>query len=259
MKGVSAESRLFIYVRKQLGLSQRKMAVKLGINQSSISKIESGVHRPRVSTIRKLERLVRKPADTLACEALGMPVPEPTPMAAPKQQEARVIKINPRYRHIDTRELEYLHARFSMEANELKRKALHARYTLEAKALRTRLHRITWAYIIEEEEQAETVHALLQEKAAPARLKEYAGKQLMEVKARKLAEKSYGIHLRTVPELMLEDVKVEAMELKSESRSQQAAQIKRILKDRKRRETGNMLPMGRVATLPKAGLVAASV
>ncbi|MGB5931345.1 MAG: helix-turn-helix transcriptional regulator, partial [Cyclobacteriaceae bacterium] len=63
MEAVTAEAKMFVYARRQLGMSQRRLAIRLGVNQSSISKIESEVHRPRVSTIRKLERLMRLPAE----------------------------------------------------------------------------------------------------------------------------------------------------------------------------------------------------
>lgn len=53
-------SKLFLYVRTQRNLSQAGMAIRLNVNQSTISKIEKGMHRPRAKLTQKLEVVAQK-------------------------------------------------------------------------------------------------------------------------------------------------------------------------------------------------------
>jgi len=48
-------ARIFIFCRESLDISQRKMALLLEVNQSTISRIEKGEFFPTRSLIRKLE------------------------------------------------------------------------------------------------------------------------------------------------------------------------------------------------------------
>ena len=47
--------RLFIFCRENLGLSQRKMAKILAVNQSTVSRIEKGEIFPKKDLIERLE------------------------------------------------------------------------------------------------------------------------------------------------------------------------------------------------------------
>lgn len=261
MKGVSAEARLFEYARKHLGMSQRRLALRLGMNQSSISKIESGVHRPRVNTIRKLELLTGKRAELLACEALGLPVPKPVREVSTteKQQEARVIKLNPRYRQMDTKELEYLKCKFSSDAVDLKVKAHRDTYQLKGKILKTRLHKITLEHLQLKYKEVSSLHDFLLKKGAPTKMLETTQTRLNTAALQLKKQKSYGIHLHTIAELMLEELKIDTLLAKSRKRSQYAAQIEFILETRKQQSVPATLPLARLASFPTQRYVVMSI
>ena len=53
MPGISGRVRLR-EVRERLFVTQKELAQRSGVTESSISRIESGVYKPRISTIRKL-------------------------------------------------------------------------------------------------------------------------------------------------------------------------------------------------------------
>ena len=53
----SVTSRLFKYVRDKKMLNQKQLAVKLGINQSTVSRIENRLQTPRYGLIKKLSIL----------------------------------------------------------------------------------------------------------------------------------------------------------------------------------------------------------
>ena len=52
-------ARLFTFCRENLGWSQRTMAQQLGVNQSTISRIERGDIFPRTRLIEKLEKAMK--------------------------------------------------------------------------------------------------------------------------------------------------------------------------------------------------------
>ena len=58
MKTVS--SRIFVHVRQERNLSQAAFARRLEVHQSTISKIEKGIHRPRPKLTKRLEQLTQK-------------------------------------------------------------------------------------------------------------------------------------------------------------------------------------------------------
>lgn len=67
-------ARIFLFCRESLGISQRKMAILLEVNQSTISRIEKGDFFPTQPLIEKLEskmkldlgQLIRKAIQSIA-------------------------------------------------------------------------------------------------------------------------------------------------------------------------------------------------
>ncbi|MCK5016422.1 MAG: helix-turn-helix domain-containing protein [Candidatus Peribacteraceae bacterium] len=53
-------TRMVLALRKKLGLTQREMAIKLKVDQLTISKWERGLTRPDIHNRKKLNRLERK-------------------------------------------------------------------------------------------------------------------------------------------------------------------------------------------------------
>jgi transcriptional regulator with XRE-family HTH domain len=250
MEPVTAEAKMFVYARRQWGMSQRKMARRLGVNQSSISKIESGVHRPRVSTIRKLERLMRQPADHLACLAMGKPLPEPqkpATAAAPAAKEAKVIKLNPRYRRMDSSDLNYLKGKYFVEAHDLERKALRTQYTLREKALKSRLHRLNMEAFREQHQSAADLHAYLQRTDAPADMQQQAKMSLDKAAAQLQKQRFYGINILTSTELARKQLDAECMIIRAALRRKEILQIESVLNTRTKPAT---ITGGRVVSLP---------
>lgn len=252
MKNKTAEAQMFIYVRKQMGLSQRKMAVKLGVNQSSISKIESGVHRPRVSTIRKLERMAGKPAELLAYAALNMPVPAPTPQPihTSVQKEAKVVKLNADYRKLKTKDLKYMHAKAFVKAYELDIKARRAALKFRDKALKSQLHRITTAYLKQQLDDANALNHHLTATNATQNLLEQVTGRISETSRKYNAEMNYGIHLPTPVELMRAQMKIDFMAQTAKYYAAEANATEYELHKRQNEKTSTGLaPAGRVVRL----------
>jgi transcriptional regulator with XRE-family HTH domain len=248
MEAVTAEAKMFVYARRQLRMSQRRMAVWLGINQSSISKIESGVHRPRVSTIRKLERLMHQPAGHLACLAMGKPLPEPQKTAAPPPtEEARTIKLNPHYGRMDTNDLNYLKGKYFVDAHDLERKALRTSFMLKEKALKSRLHRLNMEVFREQYQSAADLYTYLQRTNAPGPMQQQAKKDLDTAAARLQKQRFYGINILTATELARKQLDVECMTLQVALRRNEIMQIEHVLSTRNK--TG-AATRGRVVALP---------
>ncbi|MFA0963957.1 multiprotein-bridging factor 1 family protein [Roseivirga sp. BDSF3-8] len=246
MEAVTAEARLFIYARRQSGLSQRRMATRLCINQSSISKIESGTHRPRVSTIRKLERLMGQSAEHLACLAMGKPIPAPEPQKPAPASEAKVIRLNPRYRKMETSDLAYLRARFFTHAYELERKAMQAAHFLSQKTLKHKLHRLNMEHLEQQYQSAAAIHAHLERAQAPATLQDQTKTALDLAASRLKKQRYYGINIPNAAALAREQMKIEEMRLKVDLLRTNLSQIENILTRRKRPQTTGK---GRVVAL----------
>ena len=66
----SPQERVFVYVRSLHNLSQRKLAKQLRINQSTLSRIESGLVEAQARHFRKLEELTGQPLAELMRQAL---------------------------------------------------------------------------------------------------------------------------------------------------------------------------------------------
>ena len=49
--------KIFLYSRKLMGFSQRRMAILLHVNQSTVSRIEKGIFYPGVDLRKRLELL----------------------------------------------------------------------------------------------------------------------------------------------------------------------------------------------------------
>ncbi|MFA0960187.1 multiprotein-bridging factor 1 family protein [Roseivirga sp. BDSF3-8] len=233
MEAVTIEAKLFVYARKQLGLGQRGMAMRLGVNQSSISKIESGVHRPRVSTIRKLERLMRLPAEHLACLAMGKSAPAPKPELSAAAKETKVIRLNARYRTMDTEALEYLKAKYYVGAYELDRKANRASYVLTQKELKHKLHRLNMDALEQQHKEAADLHAHLQSTNAPANLQASTQKRLDKASSELTAQRYYGINILHATKLVLEQMKIDEMRLKADLYRSHMSQVENVLHHRK--------------------------
>jgi DNA-binding XRE family transcriptional regulator len=60
MENETVSARIFRYVRRKWKLSQIAMADQLAVNQSTISKIEKGLHQPKMRLITRLERYTQK-------------------------------------------------------------------------------------------------------------------------------------------------------------------------------------------------------
>jgi transcriptional regulator with XRE-family HTH domain len=233
MEAFTVEAKLFVYARKQLGLGQRGMAMRLGVNQSSISKIESGVHRPRVSTIRKLERLMRLPAEHLACLAMGKPVPAPKPpMPAPAKKETKAIRLNARYRTMETEGLEYLKSKYFVSAYELDRKANRALYVLQQKELKHKLHRLNMEVLTEKHQDATDLHTYLLRTNAPANLQAITQNRLDKANSELTAQRYYGINILHATELALEQMKIDEMRLKADLYRSHLSQVEYVLHHR---------------------------
>lgn len=231
---MTAEAKMFVYARRQLGMSQRRLAIRLGVNQSSISKIESGVHRPRVSTMRKLERLMRLPAEHLACLAMGKPVPAPKPeRPAPATKETKVIRLNARYRTLETEELEYLKSKYFVSAYDLDRKANRASYVLQQKELKHKLHRLNMEALTKKHQDAADLHAYLLHTNAPANLQASTQKRLDRAASQLTAQCHYGINILHATELVLEQMKIDEMRLKADLYRSHMSQVENVLHHRK--------------------------
>lgn len=64
-------------LRESAGLSQRKLAKKLGVSPSYLSRLERGERDPSMSFLRKLARATSAPVALLVGTALMSEVPEP--------------------------------------------------------------------------------------------------------------------------------------------------------------------------------------
>lgn len=60
MKNETVSARTFRYVRRKFMLTQAGMADLLAVNQSTISKIEKGVHQPKNKLVIRLESYTRQ-------------------------------------------------------------------------------------------------------------------------------------------------------------------------------------------------------
>lgn len=56
-------------LRKAQNLSQQDLAVKIGVDRSTIAKWENGTHPPRINTMRKLTRILNCSLEELLPDA----------------------------------------------------------------------------------------------------------------------------------------------------------------------------------------------
>jgi len=61
-------SELFKYVRDKKNLNQAQFAKRLGINQSTVSRIENGTQKPRHNLIKRLNSISGKTTQELLTE-----------------------------------------------------------------------------------------------------------------------------------------------------------------------------------------------
>ncbi|WP_367892454.1 helix-turn-helix domain-containing protein [Marivirga harenae] len=57
---------MFHFVRKYRKLSQQQLAIKLNVNQSTISKVELGIHFPSALLLRRMEQFMNSSIRELA-------------------------------------------------------------------------------------------------------------------------------------------------------------------------------------------------
>ncbi|MBL0765844.1 helix-turn-helix domain-containing protein [Marivirga atlantica] len=60
MKAKETSARVFQFVRQYRKISQKQLAIKLNVNQSTISKIEKGLHFPSAMVLKRLEQYTNK-------------------------------------------------------------------------------------------------------------------------------------------------------------------------------------------------------
>ncbi|WP_407660331.1 helix-turn-helix domain-containing protein [Marivirga arenosa] len=58
MKTKEISARVFRFVRKYHKISQQQLAIKLNVNQSTISKVEHGIHLPSAQLLKRLEQFM---------------------------------------------------------------------------------------------------------------------------------------------------------------------------------------------------------
>jgi transcriptional regulator with XRE-family HTH domain len=58
MKSKEVSARVFRFVRKYRKISQQQLAIKLKVNQSTISKVEHGIHFPSALLLNRLEQFM---------------------------------------------------------------------------------------------------------------------------------------------------------------------------------------------------------
>ncbi|WP_369592736.1 helix-turn-helix domain-containing protein [Marivirga arenosa] len=58
MKTKEISARVFRFVRKYHKFSQQQLAIKLNVNQSTISKVEHGIHLPSAQLLKCLEQFM---------------------------------------------------------------------------------------------------------------------------------------------------------------------------------------------------------
>ena len=60
MKAKDVSARVFRFVRNYHKISQQQLAIKLNVNQCTISKVEQGLHFPSAIVLGRLEQFMNK-------------------------------------------------------------------------------------------------------------------------------------------------------------------------------------------------------
>jgi ribosome-binding protein aMBF1 (putative translation factor) len=191
---------LFKYARQSLGLNQKEMAERLLVNQSTVSKIESGRHCPHRGTLLRMVRLTGLSMEVLTDRATTQTEQLKTGRSAGRPAI--------RYKAEDVQV-----ARFRQ--NELHKKLkqkLHKRETeLQKLEAQRYMHDLAEEHALQKLSEAKEVRAHLQQTAAPADLLYAASKTEQEAAAHLALLHKKGIHLPTGYELLLMEAEIKQL------------------------------------------------
>lgn len=117
LQGLSV-GQLIPLIRSQLGMSQRTLAARAAIQQSSVVRIESGHFDPNISTLKKI-------ADALGCDLVVAIVP---------RTDLKTIRENQAKKKAEQK-IRYLHGTMSLEKQAPNQKLLKELHDEEVKNL----------------------------------------------------------------------------------------------------------------------------
>ena len=117
LQGLSV-GQLIPLIRRQLGMSQRILAMRGGIQQSSVARIESGHSDPNISTLKKI-------VEAMECDLVVTIVPK-TDLKTTRENQAK-LKAEQKIR--------YLHGTMSLENQAPNQQLLKELYNEEVKNL----------------------------------------------------------------------------------------------------------------------------
>lgn len=117
LQGLSV-GQLIPLIRRQLGMSQRILAARAGIQQSSVARIESGHFDPNILTLKKI-------VEAMECDLVVTIVPK-TDLKITRETQAK-LKAEQKIR--------YLHGTMSLEKQEPNQKLLKELHDEEVKNL----------------------------------------------------------------------------------------------------------------------------
>jgi predicted DNA-binding mobile mystery protein A len=126
LQGLSI-GQLIPLIRGQLGMSQRTLATRAAIQQSSVARIESGRFDPNISTLKKI-------VEAMGCDLVVTIVPK-TDLKTTRENQAK-LKAEQKIR--------YLHGTMSLEKQSPNQKLLKELYDDEVKNLLDSSGSILW-------------------------------------------------------------------------------------------------------------------
>lgn len=109
----SHQPEVFVEVRKYLKWSQGRLARKLGVHKSTISRIEAGLQYPSGRLLEKLQKLVDVPLAELAARSMTLCVAQ-EPAEIPQE-----------LRDLSTEQLGFMRVHYQDEAKALRQKIAH--------------------------------------------------------------------------------------------------------------------------------------
>ena len=159
---------IFLCCRLQKKLTQRAMAKRLRLNQSSVCRIEKGVIHPRKPLIRRLERFMELSLKDILPDALKM-----KSLLTDTLNACRNIK-NPdgniSYEHLSENDLYYLKAKWNTLITEAEQTLNRKSYRLKKLTEQTLTGRATCRYLDQQLAQMEKLIAYLTQSKEGSRL-----------------------------------------------------------------------------------------